>query len=112
MATAGQTAIATVSEVDSLGVSFPITYGRVSFTSSDSTVATVSANLDGTATVTAVGPGTASISAYDSMYNLGATANVTVTAAAPSPASNVPVSLAISIGEFSTPSATTGNATS
>lgn len=89
----GQTSVATAAEVDAAGVNVPVIPANLTWTGSEATVATVTGNPDGTASVVAVGPGTITVTVTDTVFNLTTSDTVTVTAP-----SDPPVSIAISFG--------------
>jgi hypothetical protein len=103
----GQQATALVIETSSkTGNSFPISnFADLQFSSGDSTIATITANGDGTATVTPVAVGSTVLSCKDTSNGLTGTVGVTVTAAV----ADAPDTLSLTLSP-PFPAGTSGNA--
>lgn len=89
----GQTIIATAIETDAAGLPYTYAAGEIAFSADSATFATMVDNGDGTATFTAIAPGTVNVTATDSKFSLVATDQLTV--AAPP---DTPTTLSISWG--------------
>lgn len=90
----GQTVIETITESNAEG-NVPVIGADISVESSDSSIASVVNNGDGTATWTAVAPGTVTDTFSDTKFSLSGTDTITVVSPEP-----VPTSISSS---FSTP---------
>lgn len=91
------------------GNSFPFkSFADLQFSSADSTIATVIANGDGTATVTPVAVGTTTISCTDTANGLTGSVTATVTAVIPPPV-DAPDTLTLTLSP-PFPAGTSGNA--
>jgi len=90
--TVGQTVIETVTESNAAG-NVPVVGADITVVSSDPAIASVVDNGDGTATWTAVAPGTVTDTYGDSVYGLSGTDTVTVVAAV-----EVPTEIASTFG--------------
>ncbi len=82
--TVGQTVVETITESNAEG-NVPVIGADITVASSDETVATVVNNGDGTATWTAVAPGTVTDTFTDNKFGLNGTDSITVVAAEPVP---------------------------
>lgn len=102
----GQQLVATVTEADAAGINFPIDASKISFrvAPEDQGVILITDNLDGTATVIAVGPGTGTLTAIDSQFKL--TGSVTITVEDAPPPADTPTTLTITLGDPTTPTTT------
>jgi hypothetical protein len=80
--TVGQTVIETITESNAAGP-VAVIGADITVVSSDPTIASVVDNGDGTATWTAVAPGTVTDTYSDTVYGLSGTDTITVTAAPP-----------------------------
>jgi Pilus formation protein N terminal region len=98
----GQIQIATVTETDAAGLNFAVVPANLTFAIADPTIATVSSNNDGTATVTAVAPGTTTLTATDTVFNLTGSAGISVTQGS---TADTPTSLTVTLGPATTPAA-------
>lgn len=90
--TVGQTVVETLTESNAAG-NVPVIGADITVISSDSAVASVTYNGDGTATWTAVAPGTATSEYSDTVFGLSGTDTITVIAPVP-----VPTEIASSFG--------------
>lgn len=78
----GQTVVQTVTESNANG-NVPVAGANITFTSSDSSIASVVNRGDGTALWTAVAPGDVTASFADTVFNLSGSDTLTVTSAPP-----------------------------
>lgn len=101
----GQQAILTIGETNAEGAVVSLIPATLTFVSTDPTVATVSANGDGNATVTFVGVGTCSINTTDTAFGLEVSTGVEVDAPPP-PVDNTPTAITAVLGAPFTPGAT------
>lgn len=103
--TPGQQAILTIGETNAEGAVVSLVPANLTFVSTDPTIATVSPNGDGNATVTFIAPGQASIITNDTVFGLAVETGFTVDAPPP-PVDVTPTAITAVLGAPFTPGAT------
>jgi hypothetical protein len=88
-----QIVVATVNETDSLGNNVPVDATKLQFSIDDTTVASVTANGDNTATVTAIAAGKTSLRCVDSSNGLSAEVDIEVSESTTGKATELTITL-------------------